>query len=72
MINTLIAEYLGARAHTCTLSVFLPEVSLDGSAVLTHDDILTMLQIMPGSLLHSSIHTAIADEKENGMFMATA
>lgn len=65
MVNTLIAEYLGARAHTCTLSVFLPEVSLSDSAVLTHDDILAMLQIRPGTHLYGTIHNAMTEEKEN-------
>lgn len=65
MVNTLVAEYLGARAHTCTLSVFLPEVSLSDSAVLTHDDILAMLQIRPGTQLYSTIQTAMTEEKEN-------
>eukprot|EP00892_Ulva_mutabilis_P008038 jgi/Ulvmu1/5606/UM023_0143.1 len=65
MINTLVAEYLAARRHTCTLSVFLPEAALYDCAVLTHDDILEMLHIRPGMLLHSTIQTAKVDEQEN-------
>lgn len=65
MVNTLIAEYLGARAHTCTLSVFLPEVSLSDSAVLTHDDILSLLEIRPGTRLYSAVHSSMVEEKEN-------
>lgn len=72
MVNTLIAEYLGARAHTCTLSVFLPEASLSDTAILTHDDILTMLHVQPGTQTYKSIHSSIGGGQENREFRYTA
>lgn len=71
MINTLIAEYLSARLHRCTLSVFLAESAVDECAVLTHEDILTMLKIKPGTLLHSAIESSKADGKENRASLVT-
>lgn len=71
MVNTLIAEYLGARAHTCTLSVFLPEVCLSDTAVLTHEDILSLLEIRPGAKLHSVVHSSMVEDKENRAFPST-
>jgi hypothetical protein len=59
VLNTLFAEYLAAAQYTCTLSVFLPEASLEDSVPLLHGDILSSLCIQPGSPLHRRIQSEL-------------
>jgi hypothetical protein len=65
-LNTIIAEYLAASQRTCTLSVFLPEAALSDCAALSHEDIMSILQIRPHSPLDQRIRAALAADKENG------
>jgi hypothetical protein len=59
VLNTLFAEYLAATQRTCTLSVFLPEAALDEAVPLTHEDMMSILQIQPASAIYAPFRSAL-------------
>lgn len=67
VINSLLVDFFKSSKFSCSLSIFLPESGMSPTGLLSHEDIIKVLNIEPSSKLFRLLNPSQGDnEEKNG------